>query len=1088
MNTLGVSDDYLIPHFGLHRTWLLEPLHHISTTKIAGLSQRGKSMPDELFLTPWLQDQIRDGNAILFLGAGAAYGAKGPNGEKALSTNELRDALSERFLGGELKERTLAEVAEYAKNEASLHDVQMMVNSLFEPLEPAQFHHIVTSFRWHAIVTTNYDYIVERVYAANTDSLQVPIKIVKDGDAASANLGDARKVPYLKLHGCLSAIGDEALPLILSTEEYARHRRNRERVFRMFADWATAHPIIFCGYNIGDPNIQQILFDLGDLSVNRPTYAVINPSLNQFDIRYWQSKRFVPKRATLEEFLMHIDSHIPSNARLLSVLRTPNASSIHAHIAHGKPSPELLLYVENELEHVREGMPTSAVRPRDFYRGSGHSWDPIINRLDIERRFMDELLFDAVLEPPANRRLQTYLVKGHAGSGKSIALRRTAWNAAVDHEAFVFWLNQGAELRFDLVHQLYNLTNERIYIFVEDAIQLLKELQSFSRAALQNAVPVTLIIAARTNEWNVAEDEYEEHLTASFELRHLDNREIRELLDRLEKNDCLGHLESLDIEERSEYFRETADRQLLVALHEATTGKSFEEIVVDEFTNVVPREAQALYLDVCTFHRLRVPLRAGLVSRISGISLDYFRERLFNPLEHVVQVVYDRLSRDYAYQSRHPVIADLVFQQALRDPEQRADQIVRLIRCMNSDFQSDQVAFGNLISGRELTRLFDDRVLVDRIFQAASEAAASAAHVEHQRAVFEINHPSGNVHRALDSLQKAEAEAGHRRRAIRHTRAQALRKVALESRSELERDRVRSEAVTILRRLIRSGGSSRPYHTLGQILLDELKERIQALQGVDPSIEELRQRQVGDLIDSIERLLREGLQHYPGQSYLSDLEARLASILDDEPRAVRALERALAKDPGNGFISSRLAGLYRSRGDANAAKLVLTRCLEKNPTDREAHLRLARLLSEEDESGQRETIRHHLRRSFAPGDANYDAQFWYARHEFLYGDVTLANEVFDALRRASVPPGMKQRARGKVRESGGKPKVFHGSIRAKLDGYCFARCAELAGDVFLHPSSFPEGQWETVTSISEIKFQLAFSLRGPVGQEAQKLK
>ena len=775
-------------------------------------------MSDELLLTPWLRDQIRDGNTILFLGAGATFGARGPKGEKALSANELRQALSDKFLGGQLKDRTLAEVAEYAKNESSLSDVQSLVHELFEPLRPAQFHHIIPSFRWHAVVTTNYDFIVERAYTANPDALQVPMKIVKDGDAARARLGDPRKVPYLKLHGCLSAIGDEELPLILSTEEYARHKSNRERVFGIFADWARTHPIIFCGYNIGDPNIQQILFDLGDLSVNRPVYAVVNRDLNDFDLRYWQSKRFVPERATFEELLTHLDSEIPRNLRALSVLRTPDASSIQTHIAQGKPSAELLLYIQNELEHVREGMPMSAVKPREFYKGSGRSWFPIANGMDIERRFMDDLLFKAVLERPPDNRLQTYLVKGHAGSGKSIALRRAAWNAAVDSRQSLdahdpldararisvqhpvlrprgssrVKVNRTAPANrdfhtssyhnFDLVRELYNLTNERIYIFVEDAIQMLRELQKFSKAVNEQAVPVTLVVAARTNEWNTAEDAFEENLTDSFELRQLDNREIRELLGRLEKYGCLGHLESFDSEERLEYFRLTADRQLLVALHEATTGKSFEEIVLDEFTNVVPLEAQSLYLDVCTFHRLRVPLRAGLVSRVSGISLGNFRERLFRPLEHVVEVVFDRLSRDYAYQSRHSVIADLVFKQALAEPQRRADQIVRLIRCMNVDFRSDQVAFGNLISGRKLAKLFDDRVLVDRIFQAASQAAASVAHVEHQRAVFEINHRSGNVHRALDALQKAEAEADYGRRSaafdilvprsIRHTRAQ----------------------------------------------------------------------------------------------------------------------------------------------------------------------------------------------------------------------------------------------------------------------------------------------------------------------------
>lgn len=267
--------------------------------------------------------------------------------------------------------------------------------------------------------------------------------------------------------------------------------------------------------------------------------------------------------------------------------------------------------------------------------------------------------------------------------------------------------------------------------------------------------------------------------------------------------------------------------------------------------------------------------------------------------------------------------------------------------------------------------------------------------------------------------------------------------------------------------------------------MDELKERVNALQDVDASVAELRQRQVGDLIGEIDGVLREGLQHFPGESYLLDLEATLATIVDDEPRAAGALQRALASSPGNGFICSRLARHFRRSGDLAAAKLVLTQCLEQSPTDREAHLQLARLLMDEDEYRHRDTIRHHLRRSFAPGDANYEAQFWYARHEFLYGELGRSKEMFDALRRANVPPGMKQQGRGKVRAPGGKARKFRGSIRAKLDSYCFAACAELQGEVFMHPGSFQDGQWDILTGISEIEFELAFTLRGALGQEGR---
>ena len=720
----------------------------------------------------------------------------------------------------------------------------------------------------------------------------------------------------------------------------------------------------------------------------------------------------------------------------------------------------------------------------NFFRGLSDSWYPIASGWDVERRFVDELLVAAVLEPRADNRVEIYLLKGHAGSGKSIALRRTAWNAAVQHEAFVFWLKRGGRLNIDHLRHLYTLTEERIYLFVEDALQELASIRALATVAIRESIPLTLVLGARTNEWNTVDDVHELVITDEFELSDLSDREITQLLSTLEENRCLGHLDSLDSEERQNHFRLSAQRQLLVALHEATSGKPFEQIVLDEYMNLVPAEAQALYLDVATFHRFRVPLRAGLVSRVSGINLEYFREKLFRPLEHVVKVSYDVRSRDYAYETRHPVIADLVCRQALTNPDDRAGQIIRLVRLMNVDYQSDQVAFENLIRGRDLADLFDDRVFVDRIFMAADEAAASASHVAHQRAVFELQHPSGNVHYALDALRVAEAhvETSRGRASIRHTRASALRRLAQGLPNLAQRDPVRAEAKEILGRLIRGRRASpHPYSTLTHILLDDLKERLGMLEEADPADIELRHRQIGSLVRETERVIHNGLQQFPGQSYLLSSESELAQLLNDAPRAADALRGALVANPGDGFVAIRLSRLYRKDGMTDASKTVLVRCLESNPTNREAHVELAKLLAAENEHAYKDQIRNHLRRGFNPGDTNYDAQFRYARHEFLYGDVALARATFSTLGQANIPSGIKQQVRGRVRDERGKPKRYRGHVRNKRESYCFVSSPELSDDVFMHPRAFQEGCWGSVTGISQIEFELAFSFRGAVG-------
>ena len=72
-----------------------------------------------------------------------------------------------------------------------------------------------------------------------------------------------------------------------------------------------------------------------------------------------------------------------------------------------------------------------------------------------------------------------------------------------------------------------------------------------------------------------------------------------------------------------------------------------------------------------------------------------------------MRVYSDRVSRDYVYQSRHPLIAKFVFEQALRRPEDRANQIIRMLRYMNVDYKWDEEAFTQLIKGKELAEECD---------------------------------------------------------------------------------------------------------------------------------------------------------------------------------------------------------------------------------------------------------------------------------------------------------------------------------------------------------------------------------------------
>ena len=97
---------------------------------------------------------------------------------------------------------------------------------------------------------------------------------------------------------------------------------------------------------------------------------------------------------------------------------------------------------------------------------------------------------------------------------------------------------------------------------------------------------------------------------------------------------------------------------------------------------------------------------------------------------------------------------------------------------------------------------------------------------------------------------------------------------------------------------------------------------------------------------------------------------------------------------------------YLSNGNTEKAKLVLEQALNTNRHDRKLNYRFAVFLSEHGVS--MENIAYYLRRSFSPGDENYDAQLRYARSLFLCKDYEAARKGRRRIGKGD-PPWLKKR-------------------------------------------------------------------------------
>ncbi|WP_241363759.1 hypothetical protein, partial [Klebsiella pneumoniae] len=71
-------------------------------------------------LTEYLLNQILNGNAILFLGAGASLESQSEDGKyKGMTGNQLKDLICDEFLSGKSKNKSLSYVDAVTKDLAS---------------------------------------------------------------------------------------------------------------------------------------------------------------------------------------------------------------------------------------------------------------------------------------------------------------------------------------------------------------------------------------------------------------------------------------------------------------------------------------------------------------------------------------------------------------------------------------------------------------------------------------------------------------------------------------------------------------------------------------------------------------------------------------------------------------------------------------------------------------------------------------------------------------------------------------------------------------------------------------------------------
>lgn len=1022
-----------------------------------------------------LIEEVKKGRVVLFLGSGALYGATLPERKIPLG-NDLRDLICDEFLNDNFKSENLAHVAAMAISQTSLFKVQDFIKEYFDGLKPALFHEKLPLFKWRAIFTTNYDFLIELVYSQVDEKIQDINIILSNEDGIDETRVTTDKVPYLKLHGCVSRTHDSNLPLILTTDQYNDCRSRRNRLFNHLYELAYENTIIFVGHSLQDFNIRAVLLELQKEVPDGQRHYLLKPGLDDIEKDFWAEKKISALDVTFENFLNSLSENISEDERLLALVRPSIEHPIQSFFdSHIKPSSELVDFLTNKVELVTSNVSLTECDPTDFFKGMDQGWSSVANDVAIKRNLQKDIFESVIERPDADRSLNTdfYVIKGEAGAGKTVLLRQLAWEAKDVPLGIVLWVKSGCNADFDHINEIITKTNERVFLFWDDAAINAIELNRFMLKAQKHNTKVTIITAERYNEWNVRCEEIDQLVTGKYSLKYLSEKEIDLLVKQLEQYNSLGpNLINKSHEERCKELKDIHGRQLLVALHEATMGEPFEDIVYNEYVNVFPDSAQKIYLTVCTLNRLKIPVRAGLISRIHNISFIEFQKSFYKPLEKVV-ITRGATDQDIHYFARHSEIAEIVFRRALADVGDRYQEYIHILNKVNISFSSDRSSFRTMIRAKSLNELFPSYEDVDAIYKHTYSSIGDEPYLLQQMANYERIRSNGSLDKAITLLQKAKEEAPYDS-SILHSLNVVWRDKAARSEDLHLKRKCRAEARTYLDLIVSKWGMS-SYISSSQIelSLDSLKDLLSDEYSTEVSIR--------DSIRKVQLEITDNKQKYPSDGHLSSLEAQFADLINDHKRALKALEKSFEENDREPYLAIRLSNSYLDKGDTENANKILISALERRRADHRLNFHYAEL-QRRINSNDVDSLIYYYRRGFTPNDRNYHAQFWFARFAFNSVESNLhkqAVDIFENNRRARLSHANKN----KIRDIDGgleSSKVYTGVIVKKRNSFGFIQVDGAGHEIFFPANSAEDGLWEAMVEGDRVKFFLGFAFSGPV--------
>jgi tetratricopeptide (TPR) repeat protein len=624
----------------------------------------------------------------------------------------LVKTLVKQFIGqsGLVSDLTTAFDLACGRDEINRTKVETFLLDILWKLKPNPGHQIMAQFQWPAIFTTNYDRLVEDVFAS--PDRQAELFPIYTRASAEIAFNDPAIIPFFKLFGCISAVKaptpEHRRPLILTSRDALEFRADREWMLESLLRLRSSNTWLLIGYSLKDGILRNLLTELRSSTAWRyqPTCYLVLPTISEQDKQYLDTYKIESINDTFAGFFDKLERRYTASIR-----RSMYASQVPQKFRIlGKDIDSIDPKFRAEMDAQFDLLDDNLIEKdsaRLLFKGYKPSWGDIAEGNDIHRKEGERIknaiyqdLTDLQEEP------RIYILASAAGSGKSTLLKHIGFHFYQKDGLPVLWLHKQASWKPETFQKLHDLIGKRLIALVDDGHLCYQEATSLFYKLKARGVPITMLVALRKGDYNILAsrrqpfEDVEPHFTLSHKLE--DPEELRELVLSLERNGFVKFSPAKGVDQWVKHFETKADRIILVIMMEATRGKRFDEVVLDEYQALEGSVAQKAYGYLCATHQYGIPLRQEML--VPALECDwepFLREIRKGQAELTIMERGDDSSGIF-YETRHSLIARKVAEALFPTPERLVTVLEDIISAAYANDRTQEKIVLDLLRDNEL--------------------------------------------------------------------------------------------------------------------------------------------------------------------------------------------------------------------------------------------------------------------------------------------------------------------------------------------------------------------------------------------------